>query len=136
MRTLLYALLRSNMPRPTKSRRVCCMPEGRMFVPMPRRGLSEDDAVVLSIDEYEAFRLMDYVGMSQEECAKSMDVARTTVQKIYSDARRKLAEALALSKPIKIEGGDYRLYSDDEKRHEPGSCHRHGGKHRKNCEKL
>ena len=114
------------MPRPVKSRRVCCVPENRMFVPVPRRG-ANNDAVVLTVDEYEAFRLMDYMGMSQEECAKSMEVARTTVQKIYSDARRKIAEALVLSKIIRIEGGDYTLYSDDERMTAPGRCYRHRG---------
>ncbi len=111
------------MPRPMKSRRVCCEPTNKMFVPMPRRG--QMDEVVLTIDEYETFRLMDYMGMSQEECSKSMDVARTTVQKIYSDARRKIAEALVMSKTIRIEGGDYRLYSDTERQSIPGSCYRH-----------
>lgn len=111
------------MPRPVKSRRVCCMPDCRMFVPHPRRGNTE--MVVLTIDEFEAFRLMDYKGMSQEECANSMDVARTTVQKIYSDARKKIAEALSTSKAIKIEGGDYRLYSESERMSAPGRCHRH-----------
>jgi len=114
------------MPRPIKSRRVCCVPESRMFVPHPRRGKLE--TIVLTVDEFETFRLMDFVGMSQEECAKSMDVARTTVQKIYSDARKKIAEALATSKAIKIEGGDYRLYSEDERRTAQGMCCRHKGK--------
>ena len=117
---------RSFMPRPMKSRRVCCLPENRMFVPVHKRG-PHHDAVVLTVDEYEAFRLMDFMGMSQEECAKSMDVARTTVQKIYSDARRKIAEALVMSKSIKIEGGDYRLYSENERQTDPGRCFRHRG---------
>ena len=97
-----------------------------MFVPVPPSG-PHHDAVILTIDEYEAFRLMDFMGMSQEECSKSMGVARTTVQKIYSDARRKIAEALVMSKAIKIEGGDYRLYSDSERLTSPGRCYRHRG---------
>ena len=113
------------MPRPMKARRVCCVPENRMFVPIHQNG-AMSDAVVLTVDEYEAFRLMDYLGMSQEECSKSMDVARTTVQKIYSDARKKIAEALVMSKPIKIEGGDYKVYSENERKNAPGRCHRHG----------
>jgi predicted DNA-binding protein (UPF0251 family) len=96
-----------------------------MFIPVPRHG-NEQEPIVLTVDEYEAFRLMDFLGMSQEECSQSMDVARTTVQKIYSDARKKIAQALVLSKPIKIEGGDYRLYSENERENAPGRCHRHG----------
>ncbi len=111
------------MPRPTKPRKVCCMPQSRMFVPHPLSGSSEN--VVITVDEFEAFRLMDYMGMSQEECAKSMGVARTTVQKIYSDARQKIAEALVTSKSIKIDGGDYTLYDETERRNSPGRCYRH-----------
>ncbi len=111
------------MPRPVKPRRVCCMPESRMFVPHPVSDNAE--CVIITVDEFEVFRLMDYVGMSQEECSKSMGVARTTVQKIYSDARSKIAEAMVTSKIIKIEGGDFTLYNDQERKNSPGRCHRH-----------
>ena len=103
------------------------MPEKRMFIPAPKQG-AEPDVIVLSVDEYETLRLMDYVGMSQLECSQSMEVARTTVQKIYSDARAKVAEALVTSKAIKIEGGDVREYSNDERMRAPGRCMRHGGR--------
>lgn len=43
------------------------------------------------MEEYEALRLMDYLGLNQEEAAAQMGVARTTVQRIYAQARRKLA---------------------------------------------
>ena len=38
-----------------------------------------------------------------------MEVARTTVQQIYTSARRKLADALVDARPLKIGGGEYRL---------------------------
>ena len=38
-----------------------------------------------------------------------MNVARTTVQRIYNDARKKLAQALIEGKPLRIEGGDYKI---------------------------
>ncbi len=52
-------------------------------------GNGED--VYLNVDEYEAIRLIDYEGMKQEECASQMEIARTTVQKMYNDARKKIA---------------------------------------------
>ena len=41
------------------------------------------------------FRLMDLEGLTQQECAKQMDVARTTVQSIYEQARYSLLKALS-----------------------------------------
>ena len=63
----------------------------------------------MTIDEYEAIRLIDHEGMTQEECAKKMNVARTTVQNIYVVARKKIAESLVNSKTLHIEGGEYEL---------------------------
>lgn len=94
------------MPRPTKCRRVCYFPETLVFSPM---GEANGEPVVLTIDEFETIRLIDREGLSQEACGIQLGVGRTTAQKIYEKARKKLADALVLGLPIKIEGGDYRL---------------------------
>ena len=96
------------MPRPMKWRKVCSLPESSRFGPLD---LNTDDGsrVTMTVDEYEAIRLIDLEGFTQEECAKQMNVARTTVQGIYAEARKKLAHALVNGKVLFIEGGEYRL---------------------------
>ena len=63
----------------------------------------------MTIDEYETIRLLDKEGYSQEQCAVSMQIARTTVQRIYEIARKKIADALIDGHPLRIEGGDFRI---------------------------
>ena len=38
--------------------------------------------IVLNVDEYETIRLIDYLGLTQEQCAEQMEVARATVQAV------------------------------------------------------
>lgn len=111
------------MPRRKKCRKVCQMPATQEFRPVG--DLPCKSAVILSVDEYEAIRLIDKQGFSQEECASYMQVARTTVQMIYNEARKKLADALVDGLSLRIEGGDYRLCDGKEAYCGCGGCHRH-----------
>jgi len=118
------ARMEVSMPRPRKNRRVCCLPESNLFGPICK--VSHRDKIsILSVVEYETIRLIDYENMSQEACADSMDIARTTVQKIYSDARKILAKAIVEGNAIKIEGGNYKLFNGDERMQGHGRCRRH-----------
>lgn len=112
------------MPRPKKWRKVCCMPQNTRFAPVGYTGQT-GDAVVMSVDEYEAIRLIDREGFTQEECAGYMKIARTTAQQIYNDARRKLAEVLVEGRPLIIQGGEYRLCDGNESYCGCGGCRRH-----------
>lgn len=96
------------MPRPMKWRKVCCLPESNRFGPL-NATTDDKNHVNMTIDEYETIRLIDLEGFTQEECAKQMNVARTTVQGIYTEAREKLAQSLVNGKVLLIEGGEYRL---------------------------
>lgn len=97
------------MPRPCKRRRVCALPEHACFGPLGGREGAKGLRVVMTVDEYECIRLIDLEGLTQEECAKRMDVARATVQAIYDSARSKLAEALVRGRQLVVEGGEYAL---------------------------
>ena len=111
------------MPRPRKCRKVCHMPKVCDFVPV---GQDENQTtVVLTVDEFEAIRLIDEQGFSQEECSSYMQVARTTAQAIYNTARAKIATALVEGMPLRIEGGDYRLCEGREDVCHCGGCQRH-----------
>lgn len=98
------------MARPKKSRRICALPSVIKFKPV---GKTQGD-VNLSFDEYEAIRLIDYVGLNHEECAKQMDVARSTVTSVYETARRKLAEAIVDGKVITVNGGDVEICENSD----------------------
>jgi len=100
------------MARPRKWRNVCSLPKNNRFGPLG--GVTDiEDHITMTVDEYETIRLIDLEGFTQEECAKQMNVARSTVQGIYVEARRKLAESLVNGKPLLIEGGEYRLCDGD-----------------------
>ena len=119
------------MPRPLKWKQVCCLPETNLFGPMNREGISAE-AVEMTVEEYETLRLIDFEGMTQEDCAEWMKVARTTVQGLYDQARKKLADCLVNGRPLRIEGGKYRLYGDTaEDCYGRGMCRRH--RNRGNC---
>ncbi len=111
------------MPRPRKWKKVCSLPENDLFGPLVQ-DVHEREIVVMSVEEFEAIRLIDQQGLTQDESAVRMNVARGTVQRIYSDARAKLAESLINGSVLKIEGGDYQLYPDHESMQECGQCRR------------
>ncbi|MGI6072961.1 MAG: DUF134 domain-containing protein [Lachnospiraceae bacterium] len=96
------------MARPMKWRKVCSLPESNRFGPLDVPA-DANNHVIMSVDEYETIRLIDLEGFTQEECAAQMNVARSTVQGIYIEARKKLAESLVDGKALSIEGGKYRL---------------------------
>jgi predicted DNA-binding protein (UPF0251 family) len=96
--------------RPKKIRWVRCDPSERYFKPQHRPAGPE--GVVLSLDEFEAIRLLDYEGLSQTKAAGIMHVHRSTVSRIVACARRKIARGLVEIKSLKIEGGCCRVIKE------------------------
>ncbi len=97
------------MPRPPRFRRIGGYPDHWSFSP---EDAAEGEPVILSLDEYETIRLMDREGLTQEQCAARMGVARTTVTAIYDSARRKLAQVLVDGRRLRITGGSYQLMQE------------------------
>lgn len=119
------------MPRPCKRRRICAVPGCGRFGPKDG-STAQRQTVLMGLDEFESIRLIDLEGMTQEQCAAQMNVARTTAQAIYNSARLKLAECLVNEKELKIEGGNYTLCDGSSESCGCGHCkHRHCGKNRK-----
>ena len=77
-------------PDPKMQTHLCPAPMQQLRPP----GGAADGRVEMAVEEYEAIRLIDLLGCTQEECAAQMGVARSTVQQVYDTARRRLAQAL------------------------------------------
>lgn len=111
------------MPRPQKCRCICSKPRVQGFKP---QGYQTEATVIIGYDEYEAIRLLDYVKLTQEQCAKKMNISRPTVTRIYEEARQKMADAMVNGKSIRIEGGDVMVCEamKPECANEEHCCHR------------
>ena len=90
--------------RPKKTRWVKCSTAQRLFKPQTQ-SLTAKQAIILSLDEFEAVRLLDHEHLSQIQAARQMRVHRSTVSRIISSARAKISLALVDIRPLKIEGG-------------------------------
>ena len=102
------------MPRPRLRRRVCFQPDVTYFKPAGVR-MADLLETILSVDEFEAVRLKDLEGFSQEECAKKMGISQPTFHRLVALARKKITSALVKGQAIKIEGGIYKLNESEVK---------------------
>lgn len=91
--------------RPKKYRIVRSDPRISQFSPRGKPG--RPDEVNLSMDEFEAIRLADFVRVSQKKAAKSMNISQQTFSRILKGARRTFADGIINGKIIKIQGGCY-----------------------------
>ena len=92
------------MPRPENERIVHEPPLFCEFKPIgvPGKSLGQ---ILLSLDEYEAIRLADYVGLSHEEAAEEMEISRSTFTRLIEKARKKIADFIIEGKILSIVGG-------------------------------
>lgn len=89
------------MSRPLKPRKVIFSPNVTYFKPRAVP-LSELEEVDLGVDELEALKYSDLENLDQIKAAKKMKISQSTFQRILSQARKKVAEALIKGKAIKI----------------------------------
>ena len=122
--SIIYLKGDGSLSRPTKWRRICCLPNCNRFGPLDEP-VGRDHLIIMTVDEYETIRLIDLEDFSQEEGGQQMNIGRTTVQRIYTGARKKLAEAIVYGKVLRIEGGDYDLCGENARPCGKGCCRRH-----------
>lgn len=98
--------------RPKKYRIIHHDPRVSQFSPRGRPG--RPDEAELTMDEFEAMRLSDFMGLAQKEAAKSMRISQQTFSRILKKARRTIADGLVSGKIIKIQGGYYVFSSHED----------------------
>ncbi|MBN2747124.1 MAG: DUF134 domain-containing protein [Bacteroidales bacterium] len=74
------------------------------FRPIGSKG-RQAGIVYLELDEYESLRLCDYEGLTHVEASEVLQISRPTFTRIYSSARKKMAQALVDGFSLLIRGG-------------------------------
>ena len=93
------------MSRPKKKRCVHQPPIYTAFKPVGFR-IDDIQELAIQLDEFEAIRLADYVGMEHSEAAEEMEISRSTFTRLIEKARTKVAHFLFEGRYLYIEGGD------------------------------
>lgn len=93
--------------RPKKIRRVMKAPNTKQFSPRGSRGRPGYNR--LKVEELEAIRLSDHMGIKQADAAKFMGISQQTFSRVLKSARKALAEALVLGHIIKVNGGVFKI---------------------------
>lgn len=93
--------------RPIKPRNIRRHPQIQQFSPRGRAG--RPDEIELKLEEFEAIKLADYIGLSQKKAANMLGISQQTFSRILRQGRKNLANGLIMGKIIKIQGGHYRI---------------------------
>lgn len=96
------------MARPKKNKIICALPEITSF----NSNRKSKEKIEITADELEIIRLIDYKGLTQQECARQMQVARTTITTVYEHTRYKIASSIIDNKELAVVGGDYEVCSN------------------------
>jgi uncharacterized protein len=99
------------MPRPFRNRMISYEGDFFHFVPRGIRNFKEN---LLSVDEFEAVRLIDLEEVDQKKAAEKMEISQPTLSRILKSARKKISDAVINGKSIKISGGKYKMVLSEE----------------------
>ena len=94
------------MPRPKRPRFIESHPDVQGFTP---DGIAHTGDTILSMEEFEAIRLSDYLGLDQSKAAEQMNISRQTFGRILKQARFTLSQALVTGKRLRVTGGCYEM---------------------------
>lgn len=95
------------MPRPKLPRSIHAPPpSSHGFIP---RGKHRGETVTLSVEEYEAIRLVDFEGHDQTRAAEKMGISRQTFGRVLRSGRFSLSKALVKGQPLEVSGGCYEI---------------------------
>ena len=88
--------------RPIKPRTLTFTPPYTAFAPLDHgfRPMLNNLPIYMTLDEIEAYKLVYYDGLTQEDAAKKMGISRGTLWRLLDSARRKIAIAIVESRPI------------------------------------
>ncbi|MBM3228368.1 DUF134 domain-containing protein [Candidatus Pacearchaeota archaeon] len=100
--------INSYMVRPQRIRNIFFQPNVTYFKPagIPLVNLKE---IVLSFDEVEAMRLVDFGEMEQNAAGRKMKISQSTLSRLLKSGRKKLTDAIVNGQAIKIQGGNFKI---------------------------
>jgi len=77
--------------------------------------MSSLEESILTLDEFEAIRLIDFQEIPQEEAAKKMQISQPTLSRILKSSRKKISDAIINGKAIKIQGDNFKMVQPQKK---------------------
>ena len=87
-----------------KPRLVHVIPGAARFAPIGPDDLpaSEGEPIYMTYDEFEAFKLVFYEGLLQEEAARRMGISRGTLWRCLENARKKVASMMVEGRTLVV----------------------------------
>ncbi len=88
--------------RRRKMRFIGTIPRVKRFYPVLTEPVEPKPPIIMTYEEFEVLRLVDYEGLTQEEAGKRMGVSRGTVWRALSSARKKMAQMIVEGRAVVI----------------------------------